>query len=157
MDRQTQADEIRRLTAAADVMLGSVHAVSESGSLLAASMTGSQLAPYVAGAGQVILVVGTQKIVSGLEQGFLRILDVELPNGGSFRTPIAADFNAFVWMLQGEAKVGANGKGARRSQIVVVGPGGALTVSEAAPGTRFMLMAGKPYGETPIYNGPYVD
>ncbi len=24
-------------------------------------------------------------------------------------------------------------------------------------GTRFMLMAGKPYGETPIYNGPYVD
>lgn len=29
--------------------------------------------------------------------------------------------------------------------------------AEATPGTRFMLMAGKPYGETPIYNGPYVD
>jgi hypothetical protein len=25
------------------------------------------------------------------------------------------------------------------------------------PLTRFMLMAGKPYGETPVYNGPYVD
>ena len=24
-------------------------------------------------------------------------------------------------------------------------------------GTRFMLMAGRPYGETPIFNGPYVD
>ena len=34
---------------------------------------------------------------------------------------------------------------------------GALEVEEASPGTRFLLMAGKPYGETPIYNGPYVD
>jgi redox-sensitive bicupin YhaK (pirin superfamily) len=30
-------------------------------------------------------------------------------------------------------------------------------VEEAQPGTRFMLMSGKPYGEAPIYNGPYVD
>ena len=60
-------------------------------------------------------------------------------------------------MLEGEASVGANGQRARRSQIAVLGPGGGLTVSDAQPGTRFMLMAGKPYGETPIYNGPYVD
>ena len=33
MDRATQGDEIRRLTAAPDVMLGSVHAVTETGSL----------------------------------------------------------------------------------------------------------------------------
>ena len=32
MDRATQADEIRRLTASPDVMLGSVHAVTETGS-----------------------------------------------------------------------------------------------------------------------------
>jgi hypothetical protein len=30
--------------------------------------------------------------------------------------------------------------------------GGAPAVEEAQPGTRFMLMAGKPYGETPAYN-----
>jgi redox-sensitive bicupin YhaK (pirin superfamily) len=30
-------------------------------------------------------------------------------------------------------------------------------VTDAAPGTRFMLMAGQPYGETPVFNGPYVD
>src|SRR5258708_29565603 len=40
MDRKTQADEIRRLGAAPDVMLGSVHAVTETGSLIAASMGG---------------------------------------------------------------------------------------------------------------------
>src|SRR6266568_6514412 len=69
MDRKTQDAEIRRLGAAPDVMLGSVHAVTETGSLLAASMSGSQLGPYVSGAGRVILVVGTQKIVPDLEQG----------------------------------------------------------------------------------------
>ncbi len=46
---------------------------------------------------------------------------------------------------------------ARRSQIAVLGPGRAVTVDEARPGTRFKLMAGKPYRETPVYNGPYVD
>jgi hypothetical protein len=79
MDRKTQADEIRRLTASPDVILGSVHAVTETGSLLAASMGGSQLGPYVAGAGRVILVVGTQKIVSDLDEGLRRINDYAFP------------------------------------------------------------------------------
>ena len=79
MDRQTQADEIRRLSAAPDVMLGSVHAVTETGSLIAASMSGSQLGPYGSGAGRVILVVGTQKIVSDLEEGLRRIDEYALP------------------------------------------------------------------------------
>jgi hypothetical protein len=73
MDRDIEANEIRRLGAAPDVMLGSVHAVTETGSLLAASMSGSQLGPYVSGAGRVILVVGTQKIVADVEEGLLRI------------------------------------------------------------------------------------
>src|SRR5207247_5695572 len=73
MDRKTQADEIRRLASAPDVMLGSVHAVTETGSLVAASASGSQLGPYASGAGRVILVVGTQKIVSDLEEGLRRI------------------------------------------------------------------------------------
>jgi hypothetical protein len=79
MDRKTQADEIRRLSAAPDVMLGSVHAATETGSLLTASMSGSQLGPYVNGAGRVILVVGTQKIVSDLEEGLRRIDEYAFP------------------------------------------------------------------------------
>ena len=85
------------------------------------------------------------------------ILDVELPKGGGFRTAVRSDFNGFVYMLEGEAAIGANAQRARRSQIAVLGPGGALTVESAQPGSRFMLMTGKPYGETPVYNGPYVD
>jgi redox-sensitive bicupin YhaK (pirin superfamily) len=85
------------------------------------------------------------------------ILDVELPRGGAFSSPVPSDFNGFVYMLEGEASFGANTRRASRSQIAVPGPGSALSVVEAQPGTRFMLMAGKPYGETPVYNGPYVD
>jgi hypothetical protein len=79
MDRQTQADEIRRLSAAPDVMLGSVHAVTETGALVTASNSGSQLGPYVAGAGKVILVVGTQKIVSDLEEALRRVEEYAFP------------------------------------------------------------------------------
>ena len=85
------------------------------------------------------------------------ILDVELPHGGGFTSPIPSEFNAFVYLLEGEAGFGANRQRASRRQIAVLGHGGALTVEEAAPGTRFVLMAGKPYGETPVFNGPFVD
>ena len=33
----------------------------------------------------------------------------------------------------------------------------AFSVDEAEPGTRFVLMSGRPYGETPVFNGPLVD
>jgi hypothetical protein len=79
MDRATQADEIRRLTASPDVMLGSVHAVTETGSLVTASASGSQLGPYASGAGKVILVVGTQKIVPDLEAALRRNNEYAFP------------------------------------------------------------------------------
>lgn len=79
MDRATQADEIRRLSASPDVMLGSVHAVTETGSLVTASASGSQLGPYASGAGKVILVVGAQKIVPGLEDALRRVDEYAFP------------------------------------------------------------------------------
>jgi redox-sensitive bicupin YhaK (pirin superfamily) len=60
-------------------------------------------------------------------------------------------------LLEGKASFGANRQRASRSQIAVLGPGAALSVDEADPGTRFVLMAGQPYGETPVFNGPFVD
>jgi redox-sensitive bicupin YhaK (pirin superfamily) len=85
------------------------------------------------------------------------IVDVELAMGGAVTIPVDSGFNGFVYLLEGEADFGANRSRARRSQIAVLGPGSELTVAGAQSGTRFMLMAGKPYRETPIFNGPYVD
>jgi quercetin 2,3-dioxygenase len=85
------------------------------------------------------------------------ILDVELPDGGSFATPVPAEFNGFLYMLEGDAVLGVNQSRATQAQIAVLGPGGSVTVSAAQPATRFMLMAGRPYREQPVFNGPYVD
>ena len=85
------------------------------------------------------------------------ILDVELPDGGGVTTPVPPDFQGFAYLLEGEAAFGANRRRARPPQLVLLGPGESFGVAEAAPGTRFLLMAGRPYGEEPVFNGPYVD
>jgi L-lactate utilization protein LutC len=79
MDRATQGREIRKLSSAPDVQVNSVHAVTEGGQIVIASNTGSQLGPISSGAGKVILVVGSQKIVPDLEDGFRRIREYNLP------------------------------------------------------------------------------
>ncbi len=85
------------------------------------------------------------------------ILDVELPEGGTFTTPVPPEFQGFAHVLDGEGAFGANQRRAGPPQLVLLGPGEDLTVTDAAPGTRFLLMSGKPYGEVPVFNGPYVD
>ena len=85
------------------------------------------------------------------------ILDVELPTGGEVTTPVPPEFQGFAYVLEGEAAFGANWRRAKPPQLVLLGPGEGFTVTDASPGTRYMLMAGKPYGETPVFNGPYVD
>jgi quercetin 2,3-dioxygenase len=85
------------------------------------------------------------------------ILDLELPEGGEVTTPVPVEFQAFAYLLEGEAAFGANEHRAKPPQLVLLGPGKELTVSDATPGTRFMLFAGKPYGEVPVFNGPFVD
>jgi hypothetical protein len=79
MDRATQGREIRKLGGAPDYAAGSVHAITEDGQVLIASNTGSQLGPYASGAGHVIWVVGAQKIVKDLNEGFRRINEYDLP------------------------------------------------------------------------------
>jgi redox-sensitive bicupin YhaK (pirin superfamily) len=66
-------------------------------------------------------------------------------------------FQGFVYVLDGEAAFGPNERVAGPPQLVLLGPGDELTATNAAPGTRFMVFAGKPYGEQPVFNGPYVD
>ncbi|HZY70086.1 MAG TPA: LUD domain-containing protein [Thermoplasmata archaeon] len=65
--------EARRIGAAPEYALGSVHAVTEQGQLVIASASGSQLPAYAYGAGHVIWAVGTHKIVPDLEGALRRI------------------------------------------------------------------------------------
>jgi L-lactate utilization protein LutC len=79
MDREMQKREMRKLAAAPDHVVGSVHALTEGGSLIIASASGSQLGPIASGAGRVILVVGGQKLVPDLETGLRRVREYCYP------------------------------------------------------------------------------
>src|SRR5512141_3333691 len=79
MDRATQGREIRKMGAGPDYAAGSVHAVTEDGQVMIASNTGSQLGPYASGAGKVVWVVGAQKLVKDIDEGFRRIYEYCVP------------------------------------------------------------------------------
>lgn len=85
------------------------------------------------------------------------ILDIELPTGGEITIPVPTEFQGFAYMLEGKGNFGANLRPAEPQQLVLLGTGDEFTVTDAAPGTRFLLMAAEPYGETPRFNGPFVD
>jgi hypothetical protein len=79
MDRGTELDEIWRLMSTPDVIVGSVHAVTETGSLVIASASGSQLPGYAGGAARAIWIVGAQKVVPDLPAALRRVEDHCLP------------------------------------------------------------------------------
>jgi hypothetical protein len=79
MDRGTGADDIRRLLASPDVIVGSVAAVTETGSLVVASGSGSQLPGYAGGAARAIWIVGAQKVVPDLGTALRRVEEHCLP------------------------------------------------------------------------------
>jgi hypothetical protein len=79
MDRPTQADAIRRMSASPDVVVGSAAAVTETGSLVAASFSGSQLPSYAGGAAQRIWIAGAQKVVPDLSAALRRVEEHCLP------------------------------------------------------------------------------
>jgi hypothetical protein len=67
--------EMKRIGAASDYAIGSVHALTEDGQAVIASATGSQFANYVYGAKNFIWTVGSQKIVKDLDEALERIED----------------------------------------------------------------------------------
>lgn len=79
MDPNTQRREMNKLGATPEYVVGSIHALTETGSAIIVSGTGSQLASYAAGAAKVIWVVGSQKIVPDLETGMQRVEEYSLP------------------------------------------------------------------------------
>jgi hypothetical protein len=79
LDRKTQSDEIRKLRSGPDYIVGSIQAITEKGQVLTASFGGSQLGAYVYGSRKVIWVVGTQKLVKDLDEGFRRIQEYCYP------------------------------------------------------------------------------
>jgi hypothetical protein len=79
LDRVRDLAEIWRLMSTPDVIVGSVHAVTETGSLVIASASGSQLPGYAGGALRAIWIVGAQKVVPDLSAALRRVEEHCLP------------------------------------------------------------------------------
>jgi hypothetical protein len=81
MDRTTPEGvrAMRKLGVAPDWYVSSVHALTYDGTIVDVSNTGSQLAPLAFGAGEVIFVIGSQKLVPDLETAMRRIEEHTLP------------------------------------------------------------------------------
>ena len=84
------------------------------------------------------------------------ILDIELPDGGQVTIPVPSEFQGFAYLLEGEAHseptgaapaAAARAAGSRRG---VHGDGRRRRHSVPAHGRP-------PYGEVPVFNGPFVD
>jgi len=71
--------ELRKYSVVSDFYLGSVHAVTESGEIVVVSASGSQFPHLAFTSPNVILVVGTQKIVSTLAEARKRIEEHVFP------------------------------------------------------------------------------
>jgi L-lactate utilization protein LutC len=79
IEDKSKRDWMRRAASACQYVIGSVHAVTESGQVVIASQSGSQLAPYAFSAGSVIWVVGSQKIVKDMDSAMRRIREHVVP------------------------------------------------------------------------------
>jgi len=81
MDRTTPEglSAMRKLGVGPDWYVNSAHALTIDGTIVVVSNTGSQLAPLAFGAGEVIFVIGSQKIEPDLEKAMQRIEEHALP------------------------------------------------------------------------------
>jgi len=71
--------ELRKKSVTSEYMIGSVHAVVETGEVLVVNASGSSIPAYSFSSDNVIWVVGTQKIVPTVEEGFRRLREYCFP------------------------------------------------------------------------------
>ena len=70
---------LRKQSVLSDYYLGSVHSLTENGELVIASNSGSQLPHLAFTSSNIILVVGTQKITSNLDEALKRLNEYVFP------------------------------------------------------------------------------
>jgi len=71
--------ELRKKSVTSEYFLASVHAIAETGEILKINGTGSSIPSEAFSSDNVIWIVGTQKIVPTLEEGFKRIREYCVP------------------------------------------------------------------------------
>jgi redox-sensitive bicupin YhaK (pirin superfamily) len=115
------------------------------------------------GGGEARVIAGTLVQPRGNTQGPVQAvttdplyLDVHLPVGSVFETPVTPGYNAFVYLYEGDATVGDDGQALARRTAGLLSDGDLLRVKAGGAGARFLLLAGKPLNEPVVQYGPFV-
>ncbi len=113
--------------------------------------------------GTVRVLTGTVRDVRGPVQGIVTeplYLDVRVREGGSFTQEVPAGHNAFVYVVEGDGRIGVTGNSpgmeAETSMLGVLGDGDAIRIDGGGAGIRFLLLAARPIGEPVARHGPFV-
>lgn len=120
MDEIDEYTDIKKLMSVHDWVVGSVHAITQTGLAMIASATGSQIPSYAYGADRVLWIVGAQKIVRDIYEGFDRIYEHCLP-------------------LENGRSIHACGVGSGVNKILILN-------RELAPGRLSMILVKEPLG-----------
>ena len=115
---------------------------------------------------------GTAKVIAGsinvagvVTEGVItghttdpRYLDVDLPNGSPFHYFIQDDYGAFIYLYEGELRVGApsDARALKTRCAGVLSSGDEIVVTAEGGPARFLLIAGKPIKEPIVQYGPFV-
>jgi redox-sensitive bicupin YhaK (pirin superfamily) len=82
-------------------------------------------------------------------------LDVQVQSGHRFTEPVKQGYNAFVYAIDGQLRIG-DSHPIVKDQLVVLGDGDEVEVSAGVDGGRFLFISGKPLNEPVARGGPFV-
>ena len=84
----------------------------------------------------------------------VQYLDVQLDAGHTFAHQLATGMQAFLYVFEGDAVI--EGTTLPQHTFAVLSAGETILVSAGHEGARFILVAGKPIGESIVQYGPFV-
>jgi quercetin 2,3-dioxygenase len=115
------------------------------------------------GGGTARVVIGTLRQREGVATGPVEVssnaslyADVQLPANAEFEAPVAEADNAFVYLYEGDAGVGAGDVHLARRSAALLGQGDTVRLHAGAQGARFLLLTGVPTREPVVQYGPFV-
>ncbi len=92
----------------------------------------------------------------------ITMLHATLQPGARLQLPWRPDFNALMYVLNGDGRFGLEGAPAHMGQLVRFGAGGAMTIvadeaqESRSPTLDLLILGGEPIGEPVAWYGPFV-
>jgi quercetin 2,3-dioxygenase len=105
------------------------------------------------------VLVGTLNGVSGPVTEVVTepvYFDLHLEPNASYAAALPPAHNAFAYVYDGEAKVGAASTAVQRGELALLTPGATLPVTAGEGGARLIVVAGRPLNEPVARYGPFV-